>query len=129
MLPKPVMRKAHRSTSLGVVCYGSTSPAMNEALDALEEEGLDLNAMRIRAFPFADEVVDFISEHDRVFVIEQNRDAQLRFLLLNECALNPAKLISVLHYDGTPITARYIMQEISSDVAALKPKPKKKVAP
>lgn len=129
MLPKPVIRKAHRDTSLGVVCYGSTSPAMNEALDCLEDEGLHLNAMRIRAFPFGDEVVDFISEHDRVFVVEQNRDAQLRFLLVNECALDPAKLISVLHYDGTPITARYIMQEISSDVAALKPKSKKEVAP
>ena len=129
MLPKPVMRKARGSTSFGVVCYGSTSPAMNEALDCLEDEGMHLNAMRIRAFPFGDEVVDFISEHDRVFVVEQNRDAQLRFLLVNECALDPAKLISVLHYDGTPITARYIMQEISGDVAALKPKPKKKVAP
>ena len=76
-----------------------------------------------------DEVMDFIGEHDRVFVVEQNRDAQLRFLLVNECALDPAKLISVLHFDGSPITARYIIQEISGDIAALKAKPKKKVAP
>ncbi len=128
ILPKPVIRKSSQSTSLGVVCYGSTSPAMNEALDAFESEGLYLDAMRIRAFPFCDEVVEFISEHDRVFVVEQNRDAQLRFLLVNEGALDPSKLISVLHYDGTPITARYIIQEITSDVAALKAKPKKKVA-
>jgi 2-oxoglutarate ferredoxin oxidoreductase subunit alpha len=99
---------------------------MSEALDWLEGEGLHLDAMRIRAFPFGDEIMDFITEHDRVFVVEQNRDAQLRFLLINECALDPAKLLSVLHYDGTPITARYISQEIADDIAALEAKPKKR---
>jgi 2-oxoglutarate ferredoxin oxidoreductase subunit alpha len=129
ILPKPVIREANKSTKLGVICYGSTSPAMSEALDTLDKEGLHLDYMRIRAFPFGDEVTDFISDHERVFVVEQNRDAQLRFLLVNECALDSAKLISVLHYDGSPITARYIIQEISQDVSVLNAKPKKKVAP
>ena len=129
ILPKPVVRKAGKATQLGVVCYGSTSPAMSEAFDTLEKDSLYFDVMRIRAFPFHDEVVDFIAEHDRIFVVEQNRDAQLRLLLINECNVDPAKLTPVLHYDGTPITARFIIQEISEDVAALNAAPKKKVAP
>jgi len=80
---------------------------------SLEQRGLHLDTMRIRAFPFSDEVVDFITSHDQVFVVEQNRDAQLRSLLVNECAIDPARLISVLHYDGTPVTARFITAAIS----------------
>jgi 2-oxoglutarate ferredoxin oxidoreductase subunit alpha len=86
---------------------------MSEALVSLEQTGLHLDTLRIRAFPFSDEVIEFISTHDQVFVIEQNRDAQLRSLLVNECAIDPARLISVLHYDGTPVTARYITAAIS----------------
>jgi len=79
----------------------------------LEGQGLHLDTLRIRAFPFSDEVVDFINSYDQVFVIEQNRDAQLRMLLVNECAIDPARFISVLHYDGTPITARFITGAIA----------------
>ena len=68
----------------GALYFGSTSPAMHEALDALEARGIDLDTLRIRAFPFHDEVLDFIADHERVFVVEQNRDAQLRTLLMNE---------------------------------------------
>jgi 2-oxoglutarate ferredoxin oxidoreductase subunit alpha len=57
--------------------------------------------------------VDFVLAHDQVFVIEQNRDAQLRTLLMAECALEPTRLMSILHYDGTPITARFIIDEIA----------------
>jgi len=64
--------------------------------------------MRIRAFPFAEEVVEFINSHEQVFLIEQNRDAQMQKLIVNECAIDPARFISILHYDGTPITARFI---------------------
>ncbi len=85
--------------------------------------------MRVRAFPFADAVVDFIAEHDHVFVVEQNRDAQLRTLLVNECGIDPARLIPVLHYDGTPITARFITREIAEKAAAFNVKPLRKVAP
>ena len=69
--------------------------------------------MRLRAFPFADAVTDFINAHDQVFLVEQNRDAQMRMLLVNECGIDPARFISILHYDGTPITARFIIEAIA----------------
>jgi 2-oxoglutarate/2-oxoacid ferredoxin oxidoreductase subunit alpha len=72
--------------------------------------------MRIRAFPFHDDILDFIAGHDRVFVVEQNRDAQLRTLLIAENAVDPHKLIPVLHYDGMPITARFIAKAIGAFV-------------
>jgi 2-oxoglutarate/2-oxoacid ferredoxin oxidoreductase subunit alpha len=101
---------------------------MDEALDRLEEKGVHLDTLRIRAFPFQDEVADFIAGHDQLFVVEQNRDGQLRTLLVNECEVDPAKLIPVLHYDGTPITARFIIREIAESLAALNVKPIKKTA-
>ncbi len=101
---------------------------MDEALVAFGERGIHVDAMRVRAFPFQDEVAEFIAEHDQVFVVEQNRDAQLRALLVNECVVDPAKLMPVLHYDGTPITARFIIREISEKLAALNVAPLKKVA-
>ena len=128
LLPKPILRPARQSTRLGVIYFGSTSPAMHEALDALERDGLQLDALRIRAFPFQDEVYDFIADHEQVFVVEQNRDAQLRMLLVNEGAVDPTRLVSVLHYDGTPITARFINGEIAQKVAVLKVTPLRKIA-
>jgi 2-oxoglutarate ferredoxin oxidoreductase subunit alpha len=119
LIPAPVRRDATRPTRDGVIYFGSTSAAMNEALDLLEADGVRLNALRVRGFPFADAVTDFIAEHDRVFVVEQNRDGQLRILLMNECGVDPGKLSAVLHYDGTPITARFIAGAIG---AALAPK-------
>jgi 2-oxoglutarate ferredoxin oxidoreductase subunit alpha len=128
VLPQPALRKALQPTRLGVIYYGSTSPAMQEALDTLEQQGLHFDALRIRAFPFHDQVAEFIAEHDQIFVIEQNRDAQMRILLVNECEVNPAKITPVLHYDGTPITARFIIKEVAQDVAALKAKPRLRTA-
>ena len=90
---------------------------MHEALEMLEAQGRRLDAMRLRGFPFADEVFDFIARHERVFVVEQNRDAQLRSLIVNEGGVDPAKLVPVLHYDGTPITARFIAGEIAQLLA------------
>ncbi|HMI95625.1 MAG TPA: 2-oxoacid:acceptor oxidoreductase subunit alpha [Micropepsaceae bacterium] len=113
MVPAPVKRKARETARYGVIYFGSTSAAMSEALVALETQGLHLDTLRLRAFPFSDEVVDFINAHDQVFVVEQNRDAQMRMLLVNECATDPARFISVLHYDGTPITARFITAAIA----------------
>jgi 2-oxoglutarate/2-oxoacid ferredoxin oxidoreductase subunit alpha len=113
LVPKPILRRAREPARYGIIYFGSTSAAMGEALTSLEQTGLHLDTLRIRAFPFSGEVVDFISTHDQVFVIEQNRDAQLRSLLVNECAIDPARLIPVLHYDGTPVTARYITAAIS----------------
>ena len=76
--------------------------------------------MRLRAFPFPDSVADFVARHERVFVVEQNRDAQMRSLLVNELDIAPRKLVKVLHYDGTPITARFITQAFTAHVQALK---------
>ncbi|MEZ5605977.1 MAG: 2-oxoacid:acceptor oxidoreductase subunit alpha [Burkholderiaceae bacterium] len=113
LVPAPVPRPAAKRTRLGAIFFGSTSPAMHEALDELAGQGIHLNALRLRAFPFAASVREFIDAHDIVFVVEQNRDAQLRTLLINELEINPAKLQRVLHFDGTPITARFIIQSIT----------------
>jgi 2-oxoglutarate ferredoxin oxidoreductase subunit alpha len=128
LVPQPRLRPAAKPTKLGVIYFGSTSPAMHEALEALEADGVHLDALRIRAFPFQDDVYEFIADHDQVFVVEQNRDAQLRMLLLNEGPADPSRLISVLHYDGTPITARFIIGEIAEKVAVLKVQPLRKVS-
>jgi 2-oxoglutarate ferredoxin oxidoreductase subunit alpha len=115
LVPQPIVRLAGQPTSLGVIYFGSTSPAMNEALDVLTRSGVHIDAMRLRAFPFPDSVAEFIRVHERVFVVEQNRDAQMHSLLVNEIGVNPAKLVKVLHYDGTPITARFITQAINEN--------------
>jgi 2-oxoglutarate/2-oxoacid ferredoxin oxidoreductase subunit alpha len=111
--PQPIARKAQAATRWGAVYFGSTSVAMAEALASLEAQGLHLDTLRIRAFPFADAIADFIAAHDQVFVIEQNRDAQMLKLLVNECGIDPAKFISILHYDGAPVTARFITSAIA----------------
>jgi 2-oxoglutarate ferredoxin oxidoreductase subunit alpha len=113
LVPKPIERKASVATRIGALYYGSTSPAMGEAAEILAADGMPIDIMRVRGFPFAQEVVDFIEAHDTVFIVEQNRDAQLRTLVINECEINPAKLIPVLHYDGTPVTAAYISEGIA----------------
>jgi len=113
LVPAPVRHNAKAATRTGVIYYGSTTPAMDEALQSLEAQGLNLNALRVRGFPFADEIMDFIAEHDQVFLVEQNRDAQLRTLIMTEGNIDPGKLTPVLHYDGTPITARFIVRAIS----------------
>jgi 2-oxoglutarate/2-oxoacid ferredoxin oxidoreductase subunit alpha len=116
LVPQPVLRKAPGPTRSGVIYFGSTSPSMNEALDALEADGVHVDALRLRAFPFPQSVVDFIEAHDQVFVVEQNRDAQLRGMLINELEFSPDRLPAILHYDGTPITARFITQAIGDRV-------------
>jgi 2-oxoglutarate ferredoxin oxidoreductase subunit alpha len=84
-------------------------------MELLEQQGIVLDAMRIKAFPFNKTVENFIEEHEQVFVIEQNRDAQFRSLLVNELEVSPKKLISILNYDGMPITADTIMQQFMNN--------------
>ncbi|MBM3393851.1 MAG: 2-oxoacid:acceptor oxidoreductase subunit alpha [Betaproteobacteria bacterium] len=127
LVPAPIVRSAKSSTRIGLLYYGSTAPAMTEALDQFESQGLSVDAMRLRGFPFSDEVTEFIQAHDQLFVVEQNRDGQLRTLLVNECVVDPAKLIPVLHYDGTPITARFITHEVSEKLRLIKVAPLKRV--
>ena len=126
LVPRPMRADADKPTRYGVIYYGSTAPAMDEALDMLEARGMQLDALRVRAFPFHHEVDDFVADHDHVFVVEQNRDAQLRTLLINECGIDPARLVPVLHYDGTPITARFIASAIGDRLDALKVTPLRK---
>ena len=120
LVPPPVVREARQPTRWGVIYFGSTSPAMSEALDVLDAEGVHLDAMRLCAFPFAASVAQFIAAHERVFVVEQNRDAQMHALLVNELDIDPARMTRVLHYDGTPITARFIAGAIRKNLAAVK---------
>jgi len=127
LVPRPVRRNAERQTRFGVIYFGSTSAAMDEANVTLAAGGIALDLLRVRAFPFHHDVADFVSAHDQVFVVEQNRDAQLRSLLVNEIGLDPAKLVPVLHFDGTPITARFIAGAIGDHLDQRKVVPLHKV--
>ncbi|HTW52651.1 MAG TPA: 2-oxoacid:acceptor oxidoreductase subunit alpha [Stellaceae bacterium] len=119
LVPQPEKRAAKKATKFGVLYFGSTTVAMEEAFEALDARDVHLDALRLRGFPFADEVADFIADHERVFVVEQNRDAQMRTLLTSELELDPAKLVPILHYDGTPITARFIVKAIADMVSVV----------
>ena len=110
LVPQPALTPATRPTRIGVLYYGSTSPAMHEAGERFAAEGIAVDLMRIRAYPFPESVRDFVLAHDQCFLVEQNRDAQLRTLLVQEYGLDPALIQPILHYDGTPITARFIIR-------------------
>ncbi|THD09825.1 2-oxoacid:acceptor oxidoreductase subunit alpha [Metallibacterium scheffleri] len=118
LVPAPILRAAPRPTPHGAIFFGSTSPAMAEAIDALQADGIALDTLRVRAYPFPDAVRDFIAAHERVFIVEQNRDGQLRSLIVDAFGIDPAKLVPVLHYDGTPITARFIAGAIGKHAGA-----------
>lgn len=116
LVPAPEFHPARNATADGVLFFGTSTASTLEALDLLRDENIHLDGLRIRAFPFSDAVLDFIDTHDRVFVIEQNRDGQLRKLLIGECEINPRKLQALTYYAGMPITARYIRDAIRSGV-------------
>lgn len=101
------------ASHVGVLYYGTTALPMPEALDMLAEEGIRLDTCRVRGFPFGEEVENFINEHDVVFVVEQNRDAQMRTLLINEQDASPAKLVPVTYYAGLSISADFIQRSIA----------------
>lgn len=111
-VPVPEIIEANQKTSIGLIFYGTSLYATLEAIDLLKEKGIEVDALRVRAFPFNKTVEEFIENHEVIYVIEQNRDAQLRTLLINELEVSPKKLKKVLHFDGTPITAEYIVEHI-----------------
>ncbi|MEZ5009486.1 MAG: 2-oxoacid:acceptor oxidoreductase subunit alpha [Chitinophagales bacterium] len=113
-VPKPIFD--HNDSELGVIFFGTSTYAVIEAIELLEEEGIKMNAMRIRAFPFNEEAKAFIDAHEKVYVVEQNRHAQFKTLMVNEMEIAPSKLISILNYDGTPITADTIMNKIKEKI-------------
>ena len=111
-LPKPVFKQDTNASSIGLIYFGSTEAAMQESLDQLSISGFPVDAMRIRSFPFSAEVWEFIHQHESVFLVEQNRDAQMRTLIISEGNINPEKFISILCFDGSPITANFISESI-----------------
>ena len=127
LVPAPVLMRGAQPTRIGVIHYGSTGPSMDEAVKLLAADGVHVDALRVRGFPFSHEVTDFIAAHEIVFVVEQNRDAQLRSLLMIECGIDPAQLVPVLHFDGTPITARFIRKEIAAKAAVVSSPQKRQV--
>ena len=126
LVPRPLQANAAKPTKYGVIYFGSTSPAMDEAIGLLEAKGHQLDRLRIRAFPFHSSVASFLAEHDFVYVVEQNRDSQLRQLIVNENGIDPVRLIPIVHYDGTPITARFIAKAIGDHQDHLKVTPLRK---
>jgi 2-oxoglutarate ferredoxin oxidoreductase subunit alpha len=108
VVPKPEVTIRDKSGKTGLIYFGATAPAVREALDMLEREGIKVNALRIKAFPFTRDVASFCAMHERVFVVEQNRDAQMRSLLMTEADVPGAKLIPALNYDGMPLTAEFV---------------------
>jgi 2-oxoglutarate/2-oxoacid ferredoxin oxidoreductase subunit alpha len=129
LVPRPIKREAKEPTKYGAIYFGSTALAMEEALEALEGRGIHLDTLRLRAFPFHDDVFDFISNHERVFVVEQNRDKQMRTLLTTELEIDPARLVPIVHYDGTPITARFIGKAIADMLSVVTLAPLRKALP
>ncbi|MGB8632497.1 MAG: 2-oxoacid:acceptor oxidoreductase subunit alpha, partial [Xanthobacteraceae bacterium] len=127
LVPRPLQANAEKPTKYGVIYFGSTSPAMDEAIHMLEAKGQYLDRLRVRAFPFHSSVTSFIADHDFIFLVEQNRDGQLRSLIVNECGVDPVRLVPILHYDGTPITARFIARAIGEHLDAFKVTPLRKV--
>jgi 2-oxoglutarate ferredoxin oxidoreductase subunit alpha len=111
-LPKPIFKQDTNASSIGLIYFGSTEAAMQESLDQLSISGFPVDAMRIRSFPFSAEVWEFIHQHESVFLVEQNRDAQMRTLIISEGNINPEKFISILCFDGSPITANFISESI-----------------
>jgi len=114
LVPGPHIKTHDKTSTIGLIFYGTSAQATYEAVEMLDKKGLALDTMRLRGFPFQNEVSDFIDQHEKIFVIEQNRDGQMRTLLMNELNFVPDKLTSITHIDGTPIDARYICQSIEA---------------
>ncbi|HAC34364.1 MAG TPA: 2-oxoacid:acceptor oxidoreductase subunit alpha, partial [Gammaproteobacteria bacterium] len=104
--------------SAGVIYLGTTAEAIPEAVDLLAEQGLHYDLMRLRGFPFGEEVWSFIDRHEQLYVVDQNRDAQLRSLLMIEGDVSPDKLVSITHYDGMPVTASFLRDAIAGRAEA-----------
>jgi 2-oxoglutarate ferredoxin oxidoreductase subunit alpha len=112
LVPDAVLSKGERPTRLGIVAFGSSDGAVIEARDKLAEQGIQADYLRIRAFPFSREVLEFLLEHDTIFVVEQNRDAQMKSLLMLEYNDIADRLVSILHYNGMPIPSECVVQGV-----------------
>ena len=119
ILPKPEIRYSEVNKA-AVITVGSGHGACVEALDRLAAQDIDLNYCRIKAFPFSEEVSQFIAQHELVYVVEQNRDAQLRTLLINDIEADQRKLVPVLHYNGMPINSGFVVDKILEEIAKVR---------
>jgi 2-oxoglutarate ferredoxin oxidoreductase subunit alpha len=117
VVPEPVIRRSRKGTELGVVAVGSCDAAIDEALDRLAAKGIHADYCRIRAFPFGEQVRQFVEQHEHVFVVEQNRDAQLKTLLMAELQIAPSRLQSILHYGGLPMDYRCVSEALEQHAA------------
>jgi 2-oxoglutarate ferredoxin oxidoreductase subunit alpha len=115
-VPAPVVEYAERCRT-GIISVGSCDGAVREARDRLAASGISTNYLRVKAFPFNGQVQEFLDAHERLYVVEQNRDAQLRSLLILETGVDPARLVPVLHYDGLPVTAAAVVDGVNQDLA------------
>ena len=113
-LPAPIEITRDKKNAVGVIHFGTSLESTHEAIDSLSEQGTIVNDLRIVAFPFHKELSDFIEKHDQIFIVEQNRDAQMKTLIVNELSIDPNILHSVLHYNGDPIDAQTICDQISA---------------
>ena len=121
LAPPPVATPAPAPSPIGLIHYGSTGAALDEALDLLARAGHPADALRIRAFPLHPEIAAFVEAHPLVFVVEQNRDGQMRTLMASDLAIDPARLNAILHYGGAPITARFIADAVAEKLKSLTP--------
>ena len=115
-VPQPVVEYSDKNR-IGIVSVGSCDEAVREAIYDLDKEGLGINYLRVKAFPFGDEVQEFIDKHDKIYVVEQNRDAQLKSLLVMELGIHQERLTEVLHYNGLPMNAAFVVEAINQDLA------------
>ncbi len=116
LVPVPEMYPDPQDPDIGMIFFGTTTQSALEAIDHLRAQGIRLDGMRLKATPFSQEVIDFILEHESVFVVEQNRDGQMRNILLTELEIDPRRLVSVLNYDGFPITADQIISQVNQHI-------------
>ncbi|NUN99285.1 MAG: 2-oxoacid:acceptor oxidoreductase subunit alpha [Saprospiraceae bacterium] len=119
LVPAPEIVQAATPNDCGVIFFGTSIYSAAESIELLAEQDIHLDSMRLRAFPFPESVGQFIADHELVFVVEQNRDAQMRSMLINELGIDPKKLIPVLNYDGMPITADTIVKQIIANFATV----------
>jgi 2-oxoglutarate ferredoxin oxidoreductase subunit alpha len=120
IVPAPFFYQEKNTSTNGLIFFGTSTNSAEEAMDLMLEKNELVDAMRLKAFPFPKSVDDFINSHEKIFVIEQNRDGQMRTLLINELGINPQKLISILNYDGMPITAHAIVAGINNNLSVAK---------
>jgi len=116
LVPKPVIEYTEKNR-VGVISVGSCDHAVREAIDSLSGEGVGMNYLRVTAFPFSSEVQEFIDKHDKLYVVEQNRDAQLKSLMVLELDVHDEQLNEILHYNGLPMTAQFVIDAVHEDMA------------